>query len=141
MLSLTAAVYLLRPKRDLSDRNFTSVNESSTGVRSIDWRTLRQKSGQQPEEVNVKIPGFMIPLEDGAEDVTEFLLVPYSRSCIHTPTPPRNQIVYVQMAANTHAHADIANPVWVYGTLSPQPDQTAAFRMLSTKIIPLEGDE
>ena len=32
--------------------------------------------------------------EDGK--VTEFLLVPYVGACIHEPTPPPNQIVYVK---------------------------------------------
>jgi hypothetical protein len=44
----------------------------------------------------VKIPGFVIPLEGDENTVTEFLLVPYFGACIHVPPPPPNQIIYVK---------------------------------------------
>jgi hypothetical protein len=45
--------------------------------------------------VEVKIPGFIVPLEEAKGEVTEFLLVPYFGACIHTPPPPANQILHV----------------------------------------------
>lgn len=44
----------------------------------------------------VKIPGFVIPLEGDQDTITEFLLVPYFGACIHVPPPPPNQIIYVK---------------------------------------------
>ncbi len=44
----------------------------------------------------VRIPGFVIPLEGDDEVVTELLLVPYFGACIHVPPPPPNQILYVK---------------------------------------------
>jgi len=44
----------------------------------------------------VRMPGFVIPLEGDSEVVTELLLVPYFGACIHVPPPPPNQIVYVK---------------------------------------------
>jgi uncharacterized protein len=41
------------------------------------------------------VPGYMVPLEDNLEEVTEFLLVPYPGACIHVPPPLPNQIVHV----------------------------------------------
>jgi hypothetical protein len=46
--------------------------------------------------VNVKLPGYIVPLEETKGELTEFLLVPYLGACIHTPPPPANQIVHVK---------------------------------------------
>jgi hypothetical protein len=47
-------------------------------------------------DTNVKLPGYIVPLEEVKGDLTEFLLVPYLGACIHTPPPPANQIVHVK---------------------------------------------
>ncbi len=46
--------------------------------------------------VDVKLPGYIVPLEEKDGALTEFLLVPYLGACIHTPPPPANQIVHVR---------------------------------------------
>jgi hypothetical protein len=43
----------------------------------------------------VRIPGFVVPLEDTNDGLKEFLLVPYFGACIHSPPPPANQIIHV----------------------------------------------
>jgi uncharacterized protein len=43
----------------------------------------------------VRIAGYVVPLEQGKDGLTEFLLVPYHGACIHTPPPPANQIIHV----------------------------------------------
>ncbi len=66
----------------------------------------------------VKIPGFTVPLEDYANRATEFLLVPYVGACVHTPPPPPNQLVYVEMADGEPARlSDSWDPMWLEGTL------------------------
>ncbi|HBU57341.1 MAG TPA: hypothetical protein DEB33_06275 [Gemmatimonadetes bacterium] len=65
----------------------------------------------------VKIPGFTVPLEDFASSATEFLLVPYVGACVHTPPPPPNQLVYVEMDEGRRATMDGWNPVWLEGIL------------------------
>lgn len=75
----------------------------------------------------VRLPGFVVPLEysDDSQRIREFLLVPYSGACIHTPPPARNQIVLV--SANDDAlpaDFDLSRPVWVRGTLSVLPRET-----------------
>jgi hypothetical protein len=90
----------------------------------VDWRLLGQmdyvtgKTGSELPALNgrkVKIPGFMVPLEDSQKAVTEFLLVPSPQACIHVPAPPPNQMVYVKMLTG----AEVAfGPIWVYGTLN-----------------------
>lgn len=62
----------------------------------------------------VRVPGFMVPLEDEQEKVTEFLLVPTPQACIHVPPPPSNQMVYIKMKNPT---AVVFGPLWVHGTL------------------------
>ena len=45
---------------------------------------------------NVRMGGYLLPLEYAEEETTEFLLVPYVGACIHVPPPPPNQIVHVR---------------------------------------------
>ncbi|MDB2599154.1 DUF3299 domain-containing protein, partial [Paracoccaceae bacterium] len=47
----------------------------------------------------IRMPGFIIPFDIGAEGVRDFMLVPYVGACIHTPPPPANQLVLVQAKA------------------------------------------
>jgi len=64
----------------------------------------------------IRLPGFVVPLDFAATEVTEFLLVPYYGACIHVPPPPANQMVYVttETPAPIQGLFDI---VWVDGTL------------------------
>ncbi|MGZ3769827.1 MAG: DUF3299 domain-containing protein [Bdellovibrio sp.] len=96
---------------------------SLSGV-EVDWRLLGEMdyiSGNSSSELKalngkaVKIPGFMVPLEDNQKAVTEFLLVPSPQACIHVPPPPPNQMVYVKMKKGVAA---AFGPIWVYGKLN-----------------------
>ncbi len=66
----------------------------------------------------VRLPGYVVPLEENAAGLTEFLLVPYFGACIHTPPPPANQIVHVLPKAG--AKLKSMDVVWVDGTLKAQ---------------------
>ena len=90
----------------------------------VDWRLLGQMDylAKKPttelqalDGKQVKIPGFMVPLEDNERKVTEFLLVPSPQACIHVPPPPPNQMVYVVMKKGVEAA--VGAPIWVYGNL------------------------
>ncbi len=65
----------------------------------------------------VKIPGFMVPLDDSASTVREFLLVPFAGACIHVPAPPPNQIVHVTMVDGESSEVYWWDPIWIYGNL------------------------
>ncbi len=65
----------------------------------------------------VRLPGFMVPLDYEGYGVTAFLLVPYVGACIHVPPPPPNQIVYVT-AREPYEVTGYFAPVWVRGTIS-----------------------
>ena len=63
----------------------------------------------------VRLPGFIVPLEENKGEITEFLLVPYFGACIHTPPPPANQILHVRPQKGAKFRA--MDTVWVSGKL------------------------
>ena len=64
----------------------------------------------------VKLPGYLVPLDETKAGITEFLLVPYFGACVHTPPPPANQIVLVVPAKPAQGFHSM-DTVWVRGTL------------------------
>lgn len=67
---------------------------------------------------NVRIPGFVVPLEfDDEQTITEFFLVPYFGACIHSPPPPPNQIIYVYAPKGIQLET-LYDPFWISGKLS-----------------------
>lgn len=99
-----------------------SSGHNGPGI-ELDWRLLSEMdyiTGNSTPELKkvddqqVKIPGFMVPLEDNVKNVKEFLLVPSPQACIHVPPPPPNQMVYVKMQGDAATEA-IYGPIWVYG--------------------------
>lgn len=73
--------------------------------------------------VSVKLPGYIIPLDTGAEGVTSFVLVPYVGACIHVPPPPPNQLVFVTTATPWPSDS-LWDAIWVYGRLSARLQST-----------------
>ncbi len=65
---------------------------------------------------NIRIAGFLVPLEWGDKTLREFLLVPYFGACIHVPPPPANQIIHV-IAENPAKGMQAMDPVWVEGAV------------------------
>lgn len=98
---------------------------------------LQQFVGQE-----VKVPGFMLPLEDWAETASEFLLVPYVGACVHTPPPPPNQLVYIEMEGAKTVPVTFWDPVWIHGTLEIEETTnlygSVSFKMVGTSVEPYE---
>ncbi|AUQ66167.1 DUF3299 domain-containing protein [Phaeobacter inhibens] len=91
------------------------------------WNPIYDDNGLKLNEnlngAYIKMPGFIIPFEIGAQGVTEFMLVPYVGACIHTPPPPANQLVMV--TAGTPWPGDqLWDPVWVTGVLRTELQST-----------------
>ncbi|MCW5662211.1 MAG: DUF3299 domain-containing protein [Piscinibacter sp.] len=86
----------------------------------------------------VRLPGYVVPLEENAAGMTEFLLVPYFGACIHTPPPPANQIVHVLPKAGTKLKS--MDVVWVDGTLKAQRSDSgmgvSGYRLDAEAVIP-----
>ncbi|NER08895.1 hypothetical protein SAMN06265375_1067 [Muriicola jejuensis] len=66
--------------------------------------------------VNIRMSGFLLPLDFDGKNGVEFLLVPWVGACIHTPPPPANQIVFIKFDNGFEMNSLFA-PVWVEGTL------------------------
>ena len=118
----------------------------------VGWRLLARlnyRTGEKTEELAalegklVKIPGFTVPLEDFASSATEFLLVPYVGACIHTPPPPPNQLVYIEMDEGKRAKMDGWNPVWVEGVLRIEMTESVyghvGFTITGQRVYPYEA--
>ena len=98
----------------------------ATTVTNVDWRmlagldyetgkmsdTLRKLDGKR-----VRVPGFIVPLDDADEEGAEFLLVPYYGACVHTPPPPPNQMAFVQMMSKKPVKLALFDAIWMEGTL------------------------
>jgi hypothetical protein len=105
-------------------------------------RELRQVWDNAPankalDGQTVKLPGYVVPLEQNKEGLTEFLLVPYFGACIHSPPPPANQIIHVVSAKPVKGFATM-DTVWVTGTLSLARQEseigTSGYRMAAMTI-------
>ena len=68
----------------------------------------------------VKLPGFVVPVEADSEETTGFLLVPYYGACVHVPPPPANQTVYVQAQQGQGTRPKLFDIVSVTGTMRVQ---------------------
>lgn len=91
---------------------------------TVGWSTLKTLTSTQSSSparaLNnklVSVPGFMVPLEDDADQVTEFILVPFAGACIHVPPPPPNQMIYVKLQGNRKAKMSFTEPIIVTGRL------------------------
>jgi uncharacterized protein len=112
--------------------------------RRLEWRILRGldvKTGDLTPQVkaleggSIKIPGFMVPFDDDEEKVSQFLLVPQAGMCIHTPAPPANQLILVEMSGEAKL-VDWNRQIMVYGTLeiaqSNSPYGPVAYKVNAT---------
>ena len=105
---------------------------------------LRQEWDNAPgnaalDGAEVKLPGFVVPLEREGDSLREFLLVPYFGACIHVPPPPANQIVHV-VADKPVRRAATMDAVWVSGKLALFPTSTqmgrSSYRMQAALVEP-----
>lgn len=100
--------------------------QEAAAPKKVTWSMLRKfnyRTGEINDDLKaldkqvVRVPGFIVPLEDSATEATEFLLVPYQGACIHVPPPPPNQIVHVQMAKGKKIKFTMWDPYWIEGRL------------------------
>ena len=106
--------------------SFLLITRSFGSPKVIDWDDLIPwttffspgdvKFNKNLEDKEVKLPGYVIPLEYYGREINTFLLVPYIGACIHVPPPPPNQIVYVDSTKPWDA-IEWWEPVYVTGTL------------------------
>ena len=160
LLTASAAILLLvanagaggRPGSVAESPVVAPVVAQAGDTTEVGWRLLAKldyRTGEKTKELAelegkmVKIPGFTVPLEDWASAATEFLLVPYVGACIHTPPPPPNQLVYIEMDQGKRAKMDGWNPVWVEGVLKIEMTESVygyvGFTITGHKVYPYES--
>ncbi|QJR36143.1 DUF3299 domain-containing protein [Gemmatimonas groenlandica] len=116
---------------------------------NIDWRVLAgldYTNGKSTDTLKklegklVRIPGFVVPLDDFQEEGAEFLLVPYYGACVHTPPPPPNQIVMVEMGGKKAVKLNLFDAVWMSGRLKiasvESPYGTVGYQLEGLKVEP-----
>lgn len=144
ILLLIALPFLLRFIPESSDSGL----DPSRQFRNLNWKDLRTldfKTGEYPsylEELlnsRVRIPGFIVPLEDDAGSISEFLLVPSPQACIHVPPPPPNQMVHVFLEESIPYQPQY-RAVFVTGKVSISEEKSrygaSSFQMQGDKVEP-----
>jgi uncharacterized protein len=107
------------PLKKYRGMNFDAMSDSDP--RAIEMlRRMRESWDNAPvnnamDDQQVRIAGYLVPLDETKAGLTRFLLVPYFGACIHTPPPPSNQIIDV--TPTSPARFKMMAPVWVSGTL------------------------
>jgi ABC-type nickel/cobalt efflux system permease component RcnA len=104
----------------------SAPGDGASGPREIRWSELRTQGAERGHEERVKLPGYVLPLESSGEQVTLFLLVPYVGACIHTPSPPADQIVRVSAPQGIRDPGLFA-PIWVTGRLQRKETRNTLF--------------
>jgi uncharacterized protein len=82
-------------------------------------RRVAESVNEDLVEKDVRLPGYLLPLEMRDRKAVEFLLVPTVGACIHTPPPPANQVVHVRYPEG-FAVDGLYTPVWINGRLKAE---------------------
>ena len=109
------------PFKEFKDLNFQSMDDGDPKAMAM-LKKMRDVWDNAPVNnaivgQQVRIPGFVVPLEDTKDGMKEFLLVPYFGACIHSPPPPANQIVHVLPKSPAKGLRSM-DAVWITGTLA-----------------------
>jgi hypothetical protein len=109
------------PFKDFKDLNFQMLDDGDPRATAM-LKKMREVWDSAPVNnavvgQTVRIPGFVVPLEDTKDGLKELLLVPYFGACIHSPPPPANQIVHVLPKSPAKGLRSM-DAVWITGTLS-----------------------
>lgn len=130
------------PSADFKNMDLGAFNDADPRAISA-LKKLRSVWDNAPthnnlNQKNIQIPGFVVPLDIENGKVAAFLLVPYFGGCLHTPPPPANQIIEVQLEHPQSLRTMEA--VWVSGQIENSKSQTelgiAGYRLNAVKIIP-----
>lgn len=104
------------------------------------WQAkVEERNKQVVADLNgteIKLAGYLLPLQYTEKGETEFLLVPYVGACIHAPVPPPNQIVFVELN-KPFKPGELFAPVWVTGTMRTKVSVKALSYVDGTADIPI----
>jgi hypothetical protein len=116
------------PYKDLKDLKLAGLSDGDPRAAAM-LKRMREVWDNAPvnnqlADQAVRLPGYLVPLEESKAGLNEFLLVPYFGACIHTPPPPSNQIVHV-LPRQTLKGFHSMDTVWVNGTMKTVRSDTA----------------
>ena len=109
------------PFKEFKELNFQMLDDGDPRAAAM-LKKMREVWDNAPVNAalvgqQVRIPGFVVPLEDSKDGLKEFLLVPYFGACVHSPPPPANQIVHVLPRSPAKGVRSM-HTVWITGTLT-----------------------
>jgi hypothetical protein len=131
------------PFKDFKDLNFQTLDDGDPRAAAM-LKKMREVWDNAPVNTAlvgqaVRIPGFIVPLEDSKDGLKEFLLVPYFGACVHSPPPPANQIVHVLPKSPAKGFRSM-DAVWITGTLTTGRTDSymgaASYRIESVSVVP-----
>ena len=131
------------PLKQFRDMNFGALSDADPKAIAMLQR-MRETWDNAPTNValdgqNVRIPGYLVPLDETKDGLIQFLLVPYFGACIHTPPPPSNQIIEVRPKQPVKGFRPM-DTVWVNGTLRTLRSETymgtSSYRMEALRVEP-----
>ena len=131
------------PLKQFRDMNFGALSDADPKAIAMLQR-MRETWDNAPTNValdgqNVRIPGFLVPLDETKDGLIQFLLVPYFGACIHTPPPPSNQIIEVRPKQPVKGFRPM-DTVWISGTLRTLRSETymgtSSYRMDALRVEP-----
>ena len=131
------------PFKDFKDMNFQMLDDGDPRATAM-LKKMRDIWDNAPVNSalvgqSVRIPGFVVPLEDSKDGLKEFLLVPYFGACVHSPPPPANQIVHVLPKSPAKGLRSM-DAVWISGTLTTGRTDSymgaAGYRIEATSVVP-----
>ena len=131
------------PLKQFRDMNFGALSDADPKAIAMLQR-MRETWDNAPTNIaldgqNVRIPGYLVPLDETKDGLTQFLLVPYFGACIHTPPPPSNQIIEVRPKQPVKGFRPM-DTVWISGTLRTLRSETymgtSSYRMDALRVEP-----
>ena len=133
------------PFKDFKGADMAAMNDSDPRAQQMlqKMRALWDNAPVNPGLVGkrVRIPGFVVPLEDSKDGLKEFLLVPYFGACIHSPPPPANQIIFVAPQSPAKGLRSM-DAVWISGVLKTDRTDSymgvASYRIEAVSVAPYQ---
>ena len=131
------------PLKQFREMNFGALSDSDPKAIAMLQR-MRETWDNAPTNIamegqNVRIAGYLVPLDETKDGLIQFLLVPYFGACIHTPPPPSNQIIEVRPKQPSKGYRPM-DTVWVSGTLRTLRSETymgtSSYRMEALRVEP-----
>jgi uncharacterized protein len=109
------------PYKDFRNQDMSALQDGDPRANAM-LKKMREAWDNAPVNAalvgqSVRIPGFVVPLEESKEGLKEFLLVPYFGACVHSPPPPSNQIIHVLPRSPVKGLRSM-DTVWITGKLN-----------------------